>query len=162
MDSVCKLYLERAQNELKLSKIIFQLSSDKDVQIKVFNVSVPESFFSAVITHSYYSIFYSAKAYLMKKGIVTKPPEEHKKTYYELKSLVDKGILDVELLMIYEQVLIRADTLLGIFRDEKRKRGNFTYQNISQANIDPATDSLKNSKLFFKHVYNLCDYDSQK
>ena len=84
----------------------------------------------------------------MKKGIVTKPPEEHKKTYDELKSLVDKGILDVELLMIYEQVLIRADTLLGIFKYEKRKRGNFTYQKISQANVDPATDSLANAKIF--------------
>ncbi|MCK5334015.1 MAG: hypothetical protein KAJ24_05855 [Candidatus Aenigmarchaeota archaeon] len=157
MDSTSRLYLERAQNELNLAKVLFTLSGDADTKVKIFAIPETETFLSAVITHAYYSIFYGAKAYLAKKGITTKPPEEHKKTYEELKKLVDEGVLDVELLMIYEEVVIRADLLIGIFKIERKKRGNFTYRTLPQANIEPANKSLENAKLFFKHIYNLCD-----
>jgi hypothetical protein len=40
---------------------------------------------------------------------------------------------------------------------EKKKRGEFTYQKLSQANLEPAKESLKNARTFFKHVYNLCE-----
>ena len=40
---------------------------------------IPETYYSAVIAHSYYSIFYGAKAYLAKKGVEVSAPEEHKK-----------------------------------------------------------------------------------
>jgi uncharacterized protein (UPF0332 family) len=127
---VSTLYLERAENELELAKIIFKLTNEKKIQEDVFLVKHPLTFFSGVISHSYYCIFYTAKAYLIKKGIKTKPPEEHKKTFEEFKKLVEVGIIDVELLKIYEQVMVRADTLLQIFQMEKKKRGNFTYQKI--------------------------------
>ena len=52
--------------------------------------------------------------------IMIESPEEHRKTYDGFKKLVNIGILDVELLRIYEKVLIRADTLLEIFRIEKK------------------------------------------
>ncbi|MCX6706589.1 MAG: hypothetical protein NT001_00395 [Candidatus Woesearchaeota archaeon] len=45
--------------------------------------------------------------------------------------MVDKGELDVELLMLYEKVLVKADKLLGIFKIEKKKRGEFTYQKLA-------------------------------
>jgi len=108
-----------------------------------------------VISHSYYCIFYAAKAYLINKGIKTEPPEEHRKTYDELRKLVDAGVIDVELLKMYEQVMVKADTLLEIFRQEKGKRGKFTYQKIPQANKEPAETSLKHAQTFFKHIYNL-------
>lgn len=149
------LYLERAHNELKLSRIIFQLSNENKIQFDVFKISKPETYYSSVISHSYFCIFYSAKAYLAKKGIITKPPEEHKKTFEEFKKFVDQGEIDVELLKIYQKILIRADTLLGIFSEEKSKRGRFTYKKLAQANYEPAKESLERAKTFFKHIYNL-------
>lgn len=154
-----KLYLERAENELELAKIIFKLTTEKNIQKEIFAVDTPLTFFSSVISHSYYCIFYGAKTYLLTKGIKTEPPEEHKKTFKEFKKLVEQGIIDVELLKIYERIMVRADTLLSIFHVEKGKRGKFTYREIPQANLEPAQESLDNAKDFFRHIYNLCDTD---
>jgi len=148
------LYLERLENELELAKIIFRISDDAKLRKDVFNLGSNFTFYSAVISPSYYSIFYAAKAYLMSKETIIESPEEHRKTYDEFKKLVNEGILDVELLRIYEKVLIRADTLLEIFRIEKKKRGSFTYQKIAQANKDPAKNSLDNARIFFRNIYN--------
>ena len=156
MDLNYNLYLERANNEIKLADIVILVSNNKDLQINIFKIEEPETYYSAVISHAYYCIFYSAKAYLLKKGIKTKPPEEHKKTYDEFKILVQKGIVDDELLKLYEEVLIKAETLLGIFKTEKKKRGKFTYQKLSQANLEPANQSLEKAKTFFKHINDLC------
>src|SRR3989338_2061150 len=156
MDSDTKLYLERAGNELKLAEIIMQMSINKDLQTKIPAIDKPDTYFSSVISHAYYSIFYTAKAYLIVKGIITKAPEEHKKTYEEFKRLVEQGVIDRELLILYEEVLVKAERLLGIFKVEKKKRGEFTYQRIAQANLEPAKESLKNAKTFLKHIYDLC------
>jgi len=150
MDSI--QYLQRAENEFILSTLIQKITLNKDIQENIFKIEEPQSFFSSVITHSYYCIFYSAKAYLIKKGIKTTPPEEHKNTFNEFKKLVDKGILDIELLKIYSKAIIEADTLLNIFKIEKSKRGKFTYQKLSQANKQPAEESLKNAKFFFSNT----------
>lgn len=157
MDLNHKLYLERGKNEIQLGRIIFQVSNEKDIQLDIFKVSEPDTYFSSVITHAYYCIFYSAKAYLIKRGIKTEAPEEHKKTYEEFKKLVDEGTIDVELLNIYEKMIIRSESLLGIFKIEKKKRGEFTYQKLPQANLEPAQESLKNAEIFFRHTYNLCE-----
>jgi len=79
MDS--KLYIHRAENEIKLAEIIFVISEELKIQKETFKVKEPETYFSAVIAHSYYSIFYGAKAYLIKKGIEVSAPEEHKKAF---------------------------------------------------------------------------------
>ena len=94
---------------------------------------------------------------MAKKGIKTEAPEEHKKTYEEFKRLVFQGIIDKELLRIYDEIIVKADTLLGIFKIEKKKRGEFTYQKLSQANLEPANKSLENAKIFLKHVRRLCE-----
>ena len=86
MDST--LYLERAENELELAKIVFKITDEKDIQENVFSIKQPLTFFSAVISHSYYCIFYAAKAYLIQKGVKTAPPEEHRKTYDGFKKLL--------------------------------------------------------------------------
>ena len=156
MDSDTKLYLERAGNELKLAEIIMQMSINKDIQTKIPTIDKPDTYFSSVISHAYYSIFYTAKAYLIIKGIITKAPEEHKKTYDEFRRLVSQGIVDKELLRLYEEVLVKAEELLGIFKIEKKKRGEFTYQRIAQANLEPAKESLDNAKTFLKNIYDLC------
>jgi len=151
-----KLYLEKSENELELAKIVFRITEDKKMQEETFHITQPLTFYSSVITHSYYCIFYAAKAYLLKHGVKTSAPNEHKKTYDELKKLVEKGIVDLDLLKLYEKIMIRADTLLGIFKTEKKKRGQFTYQKLPQANKEPAKESLDKAKLFYKNIYGMC------
>ena len=60
--------------------------------------------------------------------------------------------MDVDLLKIYEKVIVRAEELLGIFSKEKAKRGEFTYQKLPQANKEPAKESLDNASFFFKNI----------
>ena len=106
-----------------------------------------------MISHAYYAIFYATKAILLTKGITTSSPNIHKKTFENFKKeFVDTGILDVKLLEIYKKLVIRADSLLEIFKDEKWKRGNFTYNTIPQANKGPAEDSIQNAKIFVTNI----------
>ncbi len=153
MDS--KLFIHRAENEIKLALIILKISEEVSLQKEIFSINEPETYYSAVISHSYYSIFYSAKAYLSFKEIKTSAPEEHKKTFEEFSKFVQNGELDVELLKIYKEIIVKAESLLGIFQKEKSKRGDFTYRILPQANVEPAKESLNNSKIFFKHIYNV-------
>lgn len=155
MDFEYEIYLDRAQNELNLSMMVQKISDDKKMQVEIFSIK-EDTYYSAVISHAYYSIFYAAKAYLLLKNIKTFAPEEHKKTFKEFSKLVDKGIVDIELLKIYQSMLIKADTLLNIFKIEKSKRGKFTYRRMPQANQEPAKDSIKNAKTFFSNIFNLC------
>jgi phosphoserine aminotransferase len=57
----------------------------------------------------------------------------------------------MKLFMIYKKMIVKAESLLYIFKAEKKKRGDFTYNTISQANIELANESLKYAKTFFKH-----------
>ena len=155
MSDESELYLQRAENELVAAKMLFDISSNPTIQKEQFRLEKDFTFYSTVISHSYYCIFYCAKAYLNSKNIKTEAPEEHKKTYEEFAKFVEKGILDEELLQIYQEVLIKAETLLKIFKNEKWKRGHFTYHKLPQANKQPAEESLENSKKFFKIIYNL-------
>lgn len=161
MDFEYKIYLARAQNELNLSIIIQKISDDKRMQVDVFGMK-EDTYYSATISHAYYSIFYAAKAYLLLKGVKTQVPEEHKKTFDEFSKLVGKGTIDVELLKIYQSMLIKADTLLHIFELEKGKRGKFTYRRIPQANQEPAQESIKHAQIFFNNLFRLCEEISGK
>lgn len=148
-----ELYLLRAENELVMAQILFKISQDFFLQNKTFRLEEDFTFYNGVIAHSYYSIFYSAKAILINHGIKTKAPEAHKKTLQAFEnSLVKSGLLDVELLKIYRKMITKAEDLLGIFILEKRKRGKFTYKRLPHANKDPAYESLKNASFFFKHI----------
>lgn len=135
--------------------MVMKISDDKNLQTSFFKME-EDTYYSAVISHSYYCIFYAAKAYLLTRGIKTEAPEEHKKTYDAFGKLVDTGTVDVELLKIYEKMLVRADSLLHIFELEKGKRGRFTYRTLPQANREPARESIENAQTFFRHIYNLC------
>ena len=146
------IFLKRAQNELLLSQIIFDISSTPHLKENIFSLSSHTTFYSAVITHTYYTIFYSAKAYLASKNITTKAPFEHKKTFQELSNLANKGVIDFELFTLYKKVLIKANELLDLFILEKGKRGNYTYKTLPQANKDPAKESISNAHNFFKHI----------
>ena len=156
MSDEAELYLQRSENELVAAQMLFDVSSNQTLQKEQFKLEKEFTFYSIVIGHSYYSIFYSAKAILVKNGIKTEAPEVHKKTLEAFeKYLVSTGKLDMELLKIYQKMMVRADALLGIFSMEKRKRGEFTYQKLPQANKEPAQESLNNASFFFKNINKL-------
>ena len=68
MDIKVNGYLERAENELILAKANFELST-QDKAKEVLNISLDRTFFNDVISESYYSIFYSAKAFLLSLAV---------------------------------------------------------------------------------------------
>lgn len=152
MDSMVKIYLERSSNEILVAESLKRLSEVNSDKIN-FEIPVETTFYSSIISHSYYAIFYSAKALLLTKNIKTKSPNVHLLTYDQFRqNFVDTGILDVKLFQIYKKLVIQADYLLEIFKGEKWKRGNFTYNVIPQANQDPANESLKNAKIFVSNI----------
>jgi hypothetical protein len=96
------------------------------------------------------------KAYLLSRGIVTRPPREHEQAYERFRWYVETGVLDKELLRIYDEERVKAQALLEIFRLEKGKRGAFTYKKLPQANKQPAQESIENAVVFCRHLANLC------
>lgn len=151
MDSKVDMFFKRAKTEFESAGILNEVSKNKDVK-QDFDISPDSTYYSGVISHAYYAIFYSAKAMLLTKKIETEAPEVHKKTLDAFKKeFIDSGLLDAKLLVIYKQMIVRAETLLEIFKTEKRKRGDFTYNTIPQANVEPAVESIKNAKEFIKH-----------
>jgi uncharacterized protein (UPF0332 family) len=140
-----------AKSELDLAKAIFKISTDDKLKPEL-ELKEDATFFSNVISNAYYCIFYSAKALLESKNITTAPPDEHQKTLEEFEKLTGAGEIDVELLVIYKAIVVKADELLGIFKHEKAKRGKFTYQKLPQANLEPAKESLSNAEKFLKNI----------
>lgn len=151
-----RLHLQRAENELVAAQVLFGISGNPALQADSFKLEKEFTFYSSVISHAYYTIFYAAKAILMEQGVRTDAPEVHKKTLEAFETnLVKTGKLDIELLRIYRKIVVRADALLEIFSSEKRKRGEFTYQKLPQANREPAQESLENALFFFKHIHTI-------
>ncbi len=158
MDDESKLYIQRSENEIVVASILFEISSNPTLQKEQFKLEKDFTFYSTVISHSYYCIFYAAKSILAMNGIKTHAPEVHKKTLDAFEEhLVKTGKLDVDLLNIYKKIVIKAEELLGIFSKEKGKRGRFTYQKLPQANKEPAKESLDNANSFFKYINNLVE-----
>lgn len=153
MDSDHKeiLYLNRAKNELDLARTIFKISTETKFKLDL-ELKEDSTFFSNVISNAYYCIFYSAKAFLYSKGVITTIPNEHKKTLDEFEKLAVSGQIDIELLKIYKEIVVKAEELLGIFAKEKSKRGKFTYKTLPQANLEPAKESLENAEKFYKNI----------
>ena len=154
MDSKIKLFLQRAEDERDLAKAISDISQNNNLK-KELKLREDTTFYFAVITHSYYCIFNSARAILLKENIEIRAPEIHKKAIESFKTLVENGKLDVKLLEIYKKMIVRAETLLEIFKSEKSKRGKFTYQTLPQANLEYAKESIDNAFFFFKNIYNI-------
>jgi uncharacterized protein (UPF0332 family) len=160
MDSKVRLLMDRASNEIFAAQALKKLSEENLLK-KEFELSPDVSFYSSVINHSYYAIFYCAKAYLTAKNIYIKSTQgQHQQVYYEFRKLVEKGIIEKELLRIYEEVKGRAESLLEILKTERAKRTSFTYETIPQANKQPAEDSLNNALIFISHIKEFLRKDS--
>ncbi len=151
MDSEAKIYLERADSKILLAKTVFDISMSRQLK-GILGITQDKTFFSDVISMAYYGIFYAAKAYLLSERIKTSPPEEHKKTYDEFKKFVASGRIGRQLLDIYDEETQKAEALLKIFHDERRKRGIFTYNVKSEANIPAARESIDNARDFISAV----------
>lgn len=152
MDSKVSLLMDRVENEISAAQALKKLSEEIQLK-KEFEFSPSISFYSSVISHSYYAIFYCAKAYLTSRNIQLKSKQgQHQQVYFEFKKLVGKGVVDKELLRIYEEVKVKAESLLDILKTERAKRTNFTYETIPQANKQPAEDSLNNALFFISHI----------
>ncbi len=152
MDSRAKLYLYRSDNELRAAKSMKKISEQEELK-KALELPLDTTFYSSVISHAYFSIFFASKSILKTEEITTEAPNVHKKTFKEFKeTFVDSGILDVELLKLYEELVIKADDLLQIFKEEKWKRGQFTYKTLPQANREPAENSIQNATKFVENI----------
>lgn len=152
MDSNIKLCIERSENELILAKAIKKLSDNPSLKKENFNIDENTTFYSAVISHAYYSIFYSAKAYLIYKNESLPEQGQHKAVYYKFKKFVKNGSINVDLLNIYDYVRIKAEYLLEILESEEKNRTDYTYNKLPQANKGPAEGSLNNARIFFAHM----------
>src|SRR3989344_809194 len=121
MDSKVEMFVKRARSEIDSAEILFQASENKKLKGN-FKVNEDSTFYSGVISHSYYSIFYCAKAMLLTKKIETDAPEIHKKTLEKFKEIfIDTGLLDTKLLIIYQAMIVRAEALLEMYKAEKRR-----------------------------------------
>ena len=153
MDSTIDLCLQRADSELVLAAAINRISQEAQLKKDIFKIAENFTFYSAVISHSYYAIFNSAKAYLISKGITfTDKQGQHQKVYHKFKYFVKKGVIESELLKIYDEVKGRAEELLNILEKERENRGIYTYEKLSQANKEPAEKSLSNARHFVTHM----------
>ncbi len=157
MDLKVSLLIDRGENEILAAQVLKKLSEEDSLKIE-FDLPISTSFYSSVISHAYYSIFYCAKAYLIHKNIsLLLKQGQHQQVYFEFRKLVNKGIIETELLNIYEDVKGKAEVLLDILKTEKDKRTNFSYETIPQANKQPAEDSLNNAIFFISHIKELLD-----
>ena len=73
MDSLVKIYLGRADNEVLTADSLKRLSGDQGDKER-FSLPSDTTFYSAVISHSYYAIFYASKALLLTIGVKTSFP----------------------------------------------------------------------------------------
>lgn len=153
MERLSEIYLSRAESEIVAARILLEISDKEKMQREEFSLDKRFTFYSNVISNSYYAIFYAAKAILHEGGITTDAPNVHIKTLEAFEnSLVRSGKLDVELLRLYKKAVVQANELMDIYSMEKGKRGRFTYKTIPQANLEPAKESLNHALFFFKHI----------
>lgn len=160
MDSNINICLERADNELFLANSIHLLSSDSKIKLETFKLPEKITFYSAVISHSYYSIFYSAKAYLLSKNITIPGQGQHQAVYFKFKQFVKQGAINNELLKIYNELKIQAENLLDILDKEAENRTTYTYHQLPQANKEPAQESINNAQTFVSHMKALISHSN--
>lgn len=161
MDSRVSLLMDRAENEILAAQALKKLS-EEDAAKTEFNFPASATFYSSVISHAYYAIFYSAKAYLLLRNVsLLSKQGQHQQVYFQFRKLVESGIIEKELLKIYEEVKVKAEVLLDILKTEKDKRTNFSYETIPQANKQPADDSLNNTIFFVSHIKKFVSEDGR-
>jgi len=77
----------RAENEISAAQALKKISDEPELKVD-FGFSADTSFYSNVINHSYYAIFYSAKAYLVFRGIEVSEQGQHQQVYFKFKKRI--------------------------------------------------------------------------
>lgn len=152
MDSNINICLERSDNELILARAIQNLSQDSGIKKDNFHIPEEMTFYSAVIAHAYYAIFYSSKAYCLSKGEALPEQGQHSAVYYKFKKYVKNGEINDELFELYKDAKIKAEALLQILDEEEENRATYAYQKLPQANKEPAEKSISNAAFFISHI----------
>ena len=87
MDSKVRLLMDRAENEILAAQALKRLSEENSLKSE-FNFPISTSFYSNVISHSYYAIFYIAKAYLLAKNVpLLSTQGQYQQVYFEFKKM---------------------------------------------------------------------------
>ena len=83
MDLEVKLLIERGEHELILASALKEVSENAAVKTTI-ELLPDATFYSAVISHAYYSIFYMAKAYLTSKKVPLPEQGQHQAVYVKV------------------------------------------------------------------------------
>ncbi|MBD3310722.1 HEPN domain-containing protein [Candidatus Woesearchaeota archaeon] len=81
------LNFKRAENELKHAETIFKVSDSKELK-KELELLEQDTFYSGVITHAYYAIFYATKALLLKYKVRTRAQTSTKQQWTHLHTIL--------------------------------------------------------------------------
>ncbi len=84
MDSRVNLWLDRASNELFAAQTLHQVSQEGALK-KELRLPAPTTFYSSVIGHAYYAIFYAARAALLLEKVEVRSPDIHNKVYNQFR-----------------------------------------------------------------------------
>lgn len=79
-----------------------------------------------------------------------------KQQYYALaKYFIINKELEDRLFFLYEDAEKRAEELFSTLLEEKKKRGNFTYERLPKANKQPAKESIENAVQFIRDIESI-------
>jgi uncharacterized protein (UPF0332 family) len=156
MVSKVEAYLGRAENNIVLAKHLYELSTHACMR-EDMNLKEDMTFLGDVVSLSYYSIFYAAKAYTISNGSRGTAKTVHADTYEMLeKELYSKGF-GAKTKEVYEALMIDSRKLLDIFINEKNKRGSYTYNPMSKAKLRNAKASIENAEIFLISIKYLLE-----
>jgi uncharacterized protein (UPF0332 family) len=147
MVSKIEAYLGKAENNLVLAKHVYELSTHACLR-DAMNLEKDMTFLGEVVSLSYYSIFYAAKAYTISNGIKTCPPNEHVDLHEALERDLHSRWFGENPREVCEALMIDSRKLSDIFLYEKAKRGSSTYEPASKVRLRNAEISIENAEIF--------------
>ena len=150
-----ELLIKKANNNLKLAKIVFDISSNSKQKAN-HKLLEGDSFYDWVIITSYYAMFHITHSLLATKKIRIRNIRVHEATLYAFAHhfILTKELED-DLFLMYEDAEARANQLFNELSEEKQKRGQFTYERLPKANKEPAEESLNNAIKFVRDIESI-------
>jgi len=161
-----RFYLKQANLSLTAADLMYTISTQK--LSKNFHKLNPNyECFLWVINPSYYSMFYAAHALIAYKGVrILQGQGIHKKTAHALiyfcvkndfiaKELYEQfmeGQQEAAELLNIEEFREKAETLVGDYFYELKKRSKFTYETEEEVKERHAATSLKRAKEFLTKI----------
>jgi len=143
---------KKANNNLKFAKTALKISDSKEIK-EILGLAENDSFCDWVIVVAYYAMFHITHALLATKGIRIMEIRVHEATIYSFaKYFIINKELEDELFLMYKDAEAKAEELFASLSEERKKRGQFTYERLPKANRLPAEESLKNAVQFVRDI----------